>query len=245
MCVAYWLSEQDCEQIEQATYTAYLNIFSVLAEHGLTHAFRIWNYLPNINQGQGDNEVYKRFCTGRLRAFEHLAIAPTHFPAASALGHHGRGAVIYVFASALTPVHYKNQRQVNAYEYPRQYGISSPSFARATALSFSDTSHLFISGTASIVGHETVHQGDLIKQLEVTSQNIEYLLASANADHAKHNHHPGDFALNTFKVYIRHAHHVAPAKAWLHKHYPHVDTILTLADVCRAELLVEIEGFCE
>jgi len=243
MCVAYWLSADECLHIEQSTFSAYINIFSALNQHGFTQPFRMWNYLPDINHGRGDDEVYKRFCTGRLRAFEHLSIPPASFPAASALGHHGHGAVIYALASPLTPIHYTNQRQVNAYEYPRQYGISSPSFARATVWSTKSASHLFISGTASIVGHETLHEGDLIKQLQVTADNIELLLASANAD--KRKHAGDDFCIKVFKVYVRHLHHVAKTQAWLNEHYPHVLAIITLADICRAQLLVEIEGFCE
>ena len=236
ICVAHWLTEADCENIEQSTNAAYLSIFSVLREHGFAYPFRFWNYLPGINNGNGDGEVYKRFCTGRLKAFETLNIEPESFPAASALGHHAQGAVIYVFASSIKPQHFKNKKQVDAYNYPRQYGISSPSFARATALKLAATPYLFISGTASIVGHKTIEAGSLDRQLAVTSENIEHLLATANPDNR---------ALSTFKVYVRHSHHIARTKEWLNQHYPNVDTVITVADICRKDLLVEIECFCQ
>lgn len=235
MCVAHWLSKDECDAIERSTQAAYTAVLSLLSEHGYAHPFRFWNYLPDINVGEGDHELYKKFCTGRLNAFESAGIKPDAFPAASALGHHSEGAVIYVFASNVKPEHFKNNHQVNAYEYPRQYGISSPSFARATALTLNDIPLLFISGTASIIGHETLGEGDIQRQLEVTMSNIDHLLDSAN---------PQGCQLASFKVYIRHPEHVAFTRQWLAERYPNVDAVFTLADVCRKALLVEIECFC-
>ncbi|WP_100656153.1 dioxygenase [Alteromonas flava] len=235
ICVSRWLSKADCEDIEANVCAAYLAIFEVMYAHGFPLPFRFWNYLPNINKGDGDAEIYKRFCTGRLRAFESLAIAPNSFPSASALGHHTDGAVIYVFASKAEPIHLKNDKQVNAYDYPRQYGISSPSFTRATALKLRETPFLFISGTASIIGHKTVAEGDLERQLEVTASNIEHLLQTAN---------PYERQLRTLKVYLRYPEHKEQTEQWLQARYPNVDMVFTLADICRHDLLVEIECFC-
>jgi chorismate lyase/3-hydroxybenzoate synthase len=235
ICITYWLNEEDCRQLEQSTYEAYLSLLSVLKDHGIFYPFRFWNYVPDINKGKGDEEIYKRFCNGRLKAFEALEIKPECFPAASALGHMSKGAVFYVFASASKPQHFKNNKQVNAYDYPRQYGISSPSFARATGLTLAASPYLFISGTASIVGHKTIEAENLERQLEVTASNIEYLLTNANPDNR---------TLSTFKVYVRHLHHIEQTKKWLDKHYPQVATVITIADICRSDLLVEIECFC-
>lgn len=236
ICVSHWLSKEQCFSLEDSVLDAYLTIFSVLKEHGFFHPFRFWNYLPDINTGVGDEETYKRFCTGRWRAFKKLGVEPEEFPSASALGHHSQGAVVYVFASRSQPVHLKNDRQVNAYDYPRQYGITSPSFTRATSLSLCGGSHLFISGTASIIGHKTVEVGDLERQLEVTASNIEHILSTANPHKRK---------LSTFKVYLRYASHFDQTLAWLEAHYPDVKKVITLADICRADLLVEIECFCQ
>ncbi|MEC7690534.1 MAG: dioxygenase [Pseudomonadota bacterium] len=235
ICVAHWLTKDECGDIEQHTQTAYGAILGVLNEKGFAHPFRFWNYLPAINAGDGDHEVYKKFCTGRLKAFEEAGISPQAFPAASALGHHNDGAVFYVFASRVKPRHYNNHHQVNAYEYPRQYGISSPSFARATALTLNDSHFLFISGTASITGHQTLGEGDIEKQLNVTMGNIRHLLDTAN---------PEQCPLSAFKVYVRHEKDVAFIRDWLSSHYPDVETVYTLADICRKDLLVEIECFC-
>ena len=235
ICISRWLSKADCEDIETHIYQSYLAIFDAMNTHGFPLPFRFWNYLPNINKGDGDAEIYKRFCTGRLRAFASLAIAPQSFPSASALGHHVDGAVIYVFASKAEPIHLNNNQQVNAYDYPRQYGVSSPSFARATALKLRETPFLFISGTASITGHETIAEGNLEQQLDVTANNIDHLLQTAN---------PYQCQLRTLKVYLRHPEHKQLIEQWLQARYPNVDMVLTLADICRHDLLVEMEGFC-
>ena len=235
ICLAHWLSKDECENIEYSTQKAYESVLSVMTEHGFSYPFRFWNYLPAINAGTGDDELYKKFCTGRLKAFENAGLTPASFPAASALGHHSDGAVIYLFASNQVPQHFKNNHQVNAYEYPRQYGVSSPSFARATAVSLNAVNYLFISGTASITGHQTLGENDLEKQLEVTQSNIEHLLTTAN---------PESLSLSTFKVYVRHPDDVAFTRNWLEARYPGVEMLFTIADICRKELLVEIECFC-
>ncbi|MCW8108914.1 hypothetical protein OPS25_10460 [Alteromonas ponticola] len=235
ICVAYWLSKDDCGNIEDSTQRGYEAMLALLEKEGFIYPFRFWNYLPGINVGQGDEELYKKFCTGRLNAFEKSGLTPDNFPSASALGHHTEGAVFYVFASAIKPLHFNNHHQVNAYEYPRQYGISSPSFARATALTLQRAPYLFISGTASIIGHETVEAGNLERQLEVTLNNIEHLMANANPDNC---------SLSTFKVYVRYPEHIQRTKDWLMQRYPHVGAVFTLADICRSDLLVEIECFC-
>lgn len=235
ICLAHWLSKDECDNIEHYTQKAYESVLSVMTEQGFTYPFRFWNYLPAINEGTGDDELYKKFCTGRLKAFENAGLSPANFPAASALGHHSDGAVVYLFASNQPPQHFKNTKQVNAYEYPRQYGISSPSFARATALTLSNVNYLFISGTASITGHQTLGENDLEKQLEVTQSNIEHLLTNAN---------PENLSLSTFKVYVRYPADLAFTRSWLEARYPGVEMLFTIADICRKELLVEIECFC-
>ena len=60
----------------------------------------------------------------------------------------------------------ENPRQVSAYRYPPTYGprVADLLARGAGRTSAAATIALFISGTASIVGHETVHQGDVRAQ---------------------------------------------------------------------------------
>jgi chorismate lyase/3-hydroxybenzoate synthase len=234
ICASTWVSNEECRDIEKAAYDAYLRLFELLADKGFEHPFRIWNFIPDINVGEGDSEEYKKFCVGRLRAFEELQVDDLQFPAASALGHHSQGAVIYLLASKQPGVHHENPRQERAYRYPRQYGPSSPSFSRATSRIVHAGKQIFVSGTASIVGHETCCPESLRDQLAITLDNIELLLESI-AEQAL-------APLSAVRVYLRHSEHAQEARSYLAQRLPSSEVILVYADICRANLLVEIEA---
>jgi chorismate lyase/3-hydroxybenzoate synthase len=193
--------------------------------------------MPKINLGEGDQEEYKKFCSGRLRAFSQLDLSQQQFPAASALGiHHSdnaaQGAVIYLLATRTPGQHHENPRQQPAYQYPRQYGPSSPSFARATSLPLQSQCPIFISGTASIIGHDTKACGNLQEQLEITLDNIRFLLASID---------PQASAPSAIRVYLRHAEDLLATQTYLYQQFAPADINIVHADICRANLLVEIE----
>src|SRR5213082_3849534 len=63
------------------------------------------------------------------------------------------------------------------------YGSHSPLFSRATLLRQSGGLALFISGTASIVGHTSLHVGDTVAQTRETLANIEALRAEIGRAH--------------------------------------------------------------
>jgi hypothetical protein len=69
---------------------------------------------------------------------------------------------------------------VSAYDYPRQYGPAAPSFSRAA---LTPDPLLLISGTASIVGHASVHLGDVTAQLEETLANLANRLRAGTREH--------------------------------------------------------------
>jgi len=234
-CAAIWINPEQCQTLDHATQVAYEELLDLLYQFEYKHPFRFWNYLPNINIGEHDTEQYKQFCIGRLKAFQAKGIPNDQFPAASALGHHTQGAVIYVIADRSPAIHHKNALQVNAYEYPREYGISSPSFSRATSITIGKQPLFFISGTASIIGHETKHTDNLSGQLQTTTHNILQLLEQANSH---------KLPLQSMKVYLRYAEDYGVAKQQLEKHFPAIPKLFTLADICRVNLLVEVECFC-
>lgn len=233
LCVATWIAPEDCSDIEAATEVAYGRLFRVIQAKGFPYPFRIWNFMPEINCGDGDREEYKKFCVGRQRAFDDYHVAPQEYPAASALGHHTQGAVVYLLAGRNSGVHHENPRQQPAYQYPREYGPTSPSFARATSLALRHRLQVFISGTASIIGHNTQAVGDLPQQLAITLDNIQQLLL-----HLKH----ADSELSAIRVYLRHAQDLAVAEDFLTSRLPAIALNFIHADICRSQLLVEIEA---
>src|SRR5204862_4731485 len=118
---------------------------------------------------EDDTEHYKRFSTGRHDALIAAGFAKSDFPAACAVGMRGGNLAIHFLASRERGRNVENPRQVSAYDYPRQYGVRSPSFARATVAA---DGSVFISGTASVVGHETLRIGDVGAQCEETIANL-------------------------------------------------------------------------
>ena len=135
----------------------------------------------------------------------------------------------------------ENPRQVSAYHYPAQYGLRSPTFSRASLATLPQQELLLISGTASIVGHETLHQGDVRNQVFETLRNVQALLDQANLrSQADSGYHLHDLNL---RVYVRHEKDAALIQALVEESIGSgLQAIYLNADICRKELDVEIEG---
>ena len=133
----------------------------------------------------------------------------------------------------------ENPRQTSAYRYPPKFGIHSPSFSRACVLSESAGTNLFVSGTASIVGHETIHPGDVAAQTRETVANINALLDEANRVVGS-----ARYSLDglKFKVYVRQPSDFCAIERALAGSLGCSTPVYLQADVCREDLLVEIEA---
>jgi len=228
--------------LRRVTELAYRDIFSVLEHSGYPHLIRVWHYLADINAECDGDERYRHFNSARHSAFARAAGGGAgNFPAASALGSRpGSALSIYFLAARCEPVMIENPRQVSAYRYPRRYGEHSPLFSRACILKTRPGAHLFVSGTASIVGHETIHRGDVVAQTRETLTNIAALLEQANRREAG-----GRFDLDAlkYKVYVRHRRDQPAIAAELGRWLKAQTAVVYLeADVCREDLLVEIEA---
>ena len=213
---------------------AYETLHHFVTGRGVRHVLRVWNYLVAINHGEGDAERYKRFCEGR--AIGMADFFAEGFPAATAIGHRDAAhrLQVYLLACDQAGERIENPRQVSAWRYPRQYGRTPPSFARAMTLPAHDA--LAISGTAAVVGHASAHQDNLGAQLAETLTNLEALLSSSGMPAGFDQHSP-------LKVYIRHGADVPRVRTFLHEHLPGVPALLLHGDICRRELLVEIDGW--
>ena len=219
---------------EATAETAYRQLAAFLGGQDERHVVRIWNYLAAINEGDGDAERYKQFCSGRARGMAEAF--GQGFPAATAIGHLSAEPVLHVYllACADAGTRVENPRQVSAWRYPRQYGPTPPSFARAMLLPAGDA--LAISGTAAVIGHASAHDGDLGAQLDETLANLEALLASGGM--------PAGFDTQSpLKAYVRHAADARAVRDFLRQRLPGVPALLLHGDICRRELLVEIDGW--
>jgi len=226
----------------QATETAYREVFDVLNRTEHRHLIRIWNYLPEINRQIRGDERYRLFNSARQLAFRNSGRATTGaVPAACALGSPaGSPLSIYFLAARKPPKMIENPRQTSAYHYPPKFGKHRPIFSRACVWGEPGCARLFVSGTASIVGHETIHLGDVAAQTRETMVNICALLDEANRIVGSARYSAAALKL---KVYARRAEDLPAIKAALSLTLRPATQVLYLqADVCREDLLVEIEA---
>ncbi|MBV9621707.1 MAG: hypothetical protein JO341_11885 [Gammaproteobacteria bacterium] len=226
--------------LQAATAAAYAEICATLEAEGYPHLLRVWNYLPDINRDANGTERYREFNTARQHALQAHGRALTgSVPAASALGSGSASPlVVYFLASRTAPRFIENPRQVSAYHYPPEYGTHSPVFSRAALLEQPGSSTLFISGTASIVGHRSLHVGDTAAQTRETLANIRALLAEAN----RLTHRPFDLSSLAYKVYVRRPADLPVIQRTLTEVLGAAQVLYLQADICRQDLLVEIEA---
>jgi chorismate lyase/3-hydroxybenzoate synthase len=231
--VALELDEAEFGGIEAAAEHAYRQLCGFVAARNEHHLLRIWNYLHAINDGEGDGERYRRFCIGRARGLS--ANGVERYPAATAIGHRIAPNLLQVYAlCAMQPGEaLENPRQVSAWRYPREYGPTPPSFARAMRL---PGDGLAISGTAAVVGHASYHDRDLQAQVAETCVNLRALLDTAAL--------PDFDAASPLKVYLRCPEDAQAVQAALAQRLdPGVPRLILHGDICRRELLVEIDGW--
>jgi chorismate lyase / 3-hydroxybenzoate synthase len=230
------------EDLSKVAFRAFSGIFEFLQGSNYSNLIRVWNYFPEINAVENDEERYRSFSIGRHEAFVRYRKKVEDSPAACALGSHGGSLVIYFLAARSSGVQIENPRQISAYGYPEQYGPRSPTFSRAT-LAFQDAARtLFISGTASILGHETVHPASVGLQTLETLANIRAVIGQAVLKGFVPVNFASDLAL---KVYVRHAEDFAEVAGIIQKEFGTPSELVVLqADICRADLLVEIEAVC-
>jgi len=223
--------------LEDATNALYRRIFELQSSLGYPHLFRVWNYFPQITALAGGLERYRHFTLGRHDAFLAHGRAVETAPAACALGSASGPLTILFLAGTELGQPLENPRQTSAYRYPAQYGPRSPTFSRALVTRAAGQSQLLISGTASIVGHESRHLDDPRAQAEEAMTNVKTLIAEARAAGLTGNRQL------LLKTYIRHPAMLEAVRPVVMAGLGPQDRVVFLkADICRPELLVEIEG---
>lgn len=235
------LQQDKNDTLQALAKQAYTRIFEFIDHHHCPHLLRVWHYFPQINEHDDNGlERYRGFNIGRHEAFvaKGRNIGEEGVPAASALGSHSGSLTIYFLASKRPGRAVDNPRQVSAYNYPQSFGPRSPIFVRAISAAVGTQRCFFISGTASIVGYETVHQGDIKKQAAETLLNIRTLLQQEQDYDAG----PGNMLL---KIYLRNMHDLDLVRAKVTEEFgPLCHAVYLHSNICRSDLLLEIEGAC-
>jgi len=243
LALSIQVEEEPGGGLQRTTEQAYRHLLDRVRMFGYPYLWRVWNFFPAINEPEQGLERYRQFCMGRHAVLEKgLPGFPGTVPAGTAVGTRSGPLQIHALAGAHPAVHLGNPRQVHAYDYPRQYGPCSPSFARATLCRFEEGFQLFLSGTASVVGHESQHPGAPQAQVEETVENIRSLLAHAERTARSIDRVPSWHG--SYKVYVRHPEHLpAVRQALRHPLFASSQVVFLQGDLCRQELLVEVEGF--
>jgi chorismate lyase / 3-hydroxybenzoate synthase len=206
---------------------------------------RFWNFIPGINRVVGELDVYKMFCLGRSEAFAPWSEGHdnTRLPAASAVGTPDDQLTVVMLCTAEPMVPVENPQQIPAYRYPQRYGPRAPSFARASLVG-SAAPELYVSGTASIVQSESMHEGDPASQLALACDNIDLVVRASAPAKVEPSERMLRHTAQSVRMYLRNpvdwnvigdlaSQRLTPEAGVLN---------VVQADICRPELLVEVEA---
>lgn len=218
---------------------------------------RIWLYQGGITELEGDTERYRELNRSRTDLFEGIRFGhrlgassseKISYPASTGIGTRGRGLRAACMALQtdrkdvrLYPL--ENPLQTSSFNYEQKFSVKSPKFSRAMAVAIGDYVTTWISGTASIVNSESVHIGDVEKQTEQTLTNISRLIDAENCE--RHGLVGGGATLADLakvRVYVKRPEDFERCRAVCERRLGRVPIIFAHADVCRPDLLVEIEA---
>jgi enamine deaminase RidA (YjgF/YER057c/UK114 family) len=218
---------------------------------------RTWFYLGGITEPEVGGQRYQELNRARADFYQDIrfhcsSLAPNAprdvYPASTGIGMAGNGLVASCMALEtqrddvfLFPL--ENPQQTPAYAYDPQHSPQSPRFSRAVALVLGNYVTTWVSGTASIVHSESRHVGDPEKQTSQTIDNIERLISADNfASHGLKGAGARLQDLAKIRVYLKRPEDLAKCRAICERRFGSVPAIYAVADICRSELLVEIEG---
>ena len=219
---------------------------------------RQWNYIERITDTEtSGRQRYQIFNDARSR-FYRQSTWENGYPAATGIGTQAGGVLVGLDAvypagkgSETKIIRVDNPLQVAAHRYSQQVLIgnkdsllaekTTPKFERAKAISYGDKAMVYISGTAAIRGEESLREADIARQTIMTCENIEYLISAANL---RQSGMPAqeDAALSHLRIYLKHPHDRPAVEQILKERYGPLPIIYMEADICRDELLIEMEG---
>lgn len=261
----YWLSGEAPSQypssFASSSEVVFDNLVSQLRQMGMgmNDIVRQWNYIGKIldcNKMNGlVKQNYQLFNEARYNSYkEHRTVSG--FPAATGIGTAIPGISIDCLVIPDHPdiniIPVNNPNQINSYQYDQKVLIGSPDtanvkkhppqFERALLITTGESSRLLISGTAAIKGQFTVAKEDLHEQTLVTIENIHRLCSTENLlNHCpKLTCIPDKFSY--LRVYVAHRDQIPIVKSIIGQYYGDVPINYVQADICRNDLLVEIEA---
>lgn len=224
---------------------------------GFDDVARVWLYQGEITELDGEVERYRELNRARTDYFSSVyfdanplvaASGYDVYPASTGIGTLGHGLAMTCLALCTQRddvglLSLENPLQTASFDYPKCYSVKSPKFSRAMAVRTGRVLTTWISGTASIVDSETVHPGDVKKQTEQTLTNIEKLISKDNFRRCGWGDSGARLTdLAKIRVYVKHSQDYEICRKVCEERLGAIPAIYAQADVCRPDLLVEIEG---
>jgi len=213
---------------------------------------RQWNYIEHICVCDGESQHYQDFNDSRSHFYEKTAWS-SGYPAATGIGTEHGGVMVEFIAlksEGLINVALDNPLQTAAHKYSQGVLLgavdpcfkqrSTPKFERARVLGLPEQLIVYISGTAAIRGETSLIADDITEQTHATMQNIDYLISNDN--------YRGESISRGYKmlrIYVKNFSHLEEVRNYMKVNYPEPIKIYICADICRDELLIEIEGIAE
>lgn len=232
-------------------------INKIMAKEGVGYGevYRQWNYIGEITKELDSKQNYQVFNDVRSIYYD-VADWFNGYPAATGIGMEQPGVVIGLYIinreSESEVISISNPRQIDAHSYSDDVLIgdqleelptrTTPKFERAKAVVSNCDGMVYVSGTASIIGEETVMLDDVVEQTRVTLENIDLLVdPTAQKELAKFNHFSSG-SIHKLKVYVKDRENFKLVDDFMKESVKDIPYLVVEADVCRDDLLVEIEG---
>ncbi len=224
---------------------------------GSGQVVRTWLYVGGLGRDNGPTSPYQELNRARTDFYREVSFPAAclpdgrrrrAYPASTGIGSRDERLVLSAIALAsqrkdIRAVPLENPRQTAAYEYAPAYSPQIPKFSRAMALVCGGNATIFISGTASIRAAETRHPGDAAAQAHETLDNVAALIAEENlCRHGLPGLGASLASLGLVRVYVKRPEDYAAVRAVCQRRLGQRPTTYALADICRPDLLVEMEG---
>jgi enamine deaminase RidA (YjgF/YER057c/UK114 family) len=220
---------------------------------------RQWNYIPHIlSEKKSIHGIklqrYQIFNDIRSSYFD-IDLFKNGYPAATGIGSSTGGITIDFIAVSLNfnniVTSIRNPLQYNAYNYSSKVLEGDPLvagdikrpplFERAKRELFAGVEHIYVSGTASIIGEKTEGAGNIKKQTEITINNILQLLASDNLDQNRIRIE-NELICIYARIYISECDELEEIKSIIKQKLGDCSMVFVKSDICRKDLLIEIEA---
>ena len=226
--------------IQQQSAEVFHMMGEVMRREGfpINSIIRQWNYIEQITRFDGPDQHYQMFNNARAD-FYGKTDWNNGYPAATGIGANLGGILVDLDAAVFarpecyaTPIDNKLQIAAHAYSdqvlEAAQQKKATPKFERAKSMTFDGRRIVYISGTAAIRGEESLVGVGLGRQLHITMENIDQLIGKAK--------------LKMLRVYLKEKSFYEEARELLEGYNLNIPISYMWADVCRDELLIEIEG---